>query len=80
MSGGDILPSDELFVYKPSKAILANGSEMTQEKLSFNYRFDNEVKPDFSLHGDAYAEISHRLSINPRVTNQMSSCLIYNSK
>ena len=49
MSGGDILPSDELFVYKPSKAILANGSEMTQEKLTFNYRFDTEVKEEISL-------------------------------
>jgi hypothetical protein len=44
MSGGEILPSDELFIYKPSKTILHNAPDLVQETLRFNYRFDTEVK------------------------------------
>ncbi|CAF0912061.1 unnamed protein product [Rotaria sp. Silwood1] len=55
MFGGEILPSDELFVYKPSTTILLNAPDVVQEILRFNYRFDTEppmryqtvtVKPD----------------------------------
>ncbi|CAF0762294.1 unnamed protein product [Rotaria sordida] len=55
MSGGEILSSDELFVYKPSTTILLNTPDIVQETLRFNYRFDTEppmryptvtVKPD----------------------------------
>ncbi|CAF4479437.1 unnamed protein product, partial [Rotaria sp. Silwood2] len=42
MSGGEILPSDELFVYKPSTTILLNAPDIVQETLRFNYRFDTE--------------------------------------
>jgi hypothetical protein len=44
MSGGEILPSDELFIYKPSKTVLHNAPDLVQETLRFNYRFDTEVK------------------------------------
>lgn len=44
MSGGEILPSDELFVYKPSKTVLNNAPDIIQETLRFNYRFDTEVR------------------------------------
>jgi len=43
MSGGEILPSDELFVYKPSTTVLNNTPDVVQEKLRFNYRFDTDV-------------------------------------
>ncbi|CAM4766790.1 unnamed protein product [Rotaria magnacalcarata] len=42
MRGGEILPSDELFVYKPSTTILHNAPDIVQETLRFNYRFDTE--------------------------------------
>jgi hypothetical protein len=44
MCGGEILPSDELFVYKPSKTVLHNTPDVVQETLRFNYRFDTDVK------------------------------------
>ncbi len=44
MSGGEILPSDELFVYKQSKTVLNNTPDIVQETLRFNYRFDTEVE------------------------------------
>ncbi|CAF1455211.1 unnamed protein product [Adineta steineri] len=43
MYGGETLPSDELFVYKPSKTVLHNAPDIVQETLRFNYRFDNEA-------------------------------------
>ncbi|CAF1495816.1 unnamed protein product [Adineta ricciae] len=42
MYGGETLPSDELFVYKPSKTVLHNTPDIIQETLRFNYRFDTE--------------------------------------
>lgn len=44
MSGGEVLLSDELFVYKPSKTIQLNTADIVRETLRFDYRFDNEVK------------------------------------
>lgn len=43
MRGGDVLPSDELFVYKPTTTISHNVADIIQETLRFNYRFDTEV-------------------------------------
>lgn len=43
MCGGEILPSDELFVYKPSTTVLNNTPDVVQENLRFNYRFDTDV-------------------------------------
>ncbi len=49
MSGGEMLPTDELFVYKPSKTVLNNTPAVVQETLRFNYRFDTDVrKREFS--------------------------------
>lgn len=47
MYGGETLPSDELFVYKPSKTVLHNTPDIIQETLRFNYRFDTEVRGKF---------------------------------
>lgn len=44
MYGGETLPSDELFVYKPSKTVLHDSPDPVQETLRFNYRFDTEVR------------------------------------
>ncbi|CAF4291973.1 unnamed protein product, partial [Didymodactylos carnosus] len=39
--GGQVLLTDEVFVYKPSKTVL-NSSEVLRETLKFDYRFDDE--------------------------------------
>ena len=49
MSGGEILPSDELFVYKPSKTVLHNAPDVVQETLRFYYRFDTDVRRRYSI-------------------------------
>ncbi|CAF0829530.1 unnamed protein product, partial [Didymodactylos carnosus] len=40
-NGGQVLLTDELFVYKPSKTIL-NSPDIIRETLKFDYRFDDE--------------------------------------
>ena len=47
--GGNVLPSDELFVYKPSTSVVTNTAEVIQERLRFTYRFDTEVNFVFVL-------------------------------
>lgn len=41
--GGNILPSDELFVYKPSTTTVTKTADIVRERLRFTYRFDTEV-------------------------------------
>ena len=74
MSGGEVLPTDELFVYKPSKTVLNNTPAVVQETLRFNYRFDTDVRQRFfciDIKIEFDFDCSHPYDIKRRQSDQM---------